>query len=106
MSYSLEYYQNRDRYLMWRVEAHIARNLVGPAVEGMAVDLGLWIEGITSVEQSGFVVGRILTVGLCGVRRWPFFWRYQWLCDGVRLPNWPRLRWRGQTLSLSATKSN
>jgi SAM-dependent methyltransferase len=212
VSYSQEYYQNRDRYPMWRVEARIARDLVGPAVDGVVVDLGCgsgellrvirpkmgigidlnqqaiqlaqaddggydfrigdaaepglpdesvdcivhmhlfehlsepktalrsWHRALKPrgrlviltpngdfshpeefddpdhkhlyrgpelaalLEQNGFLVGRIFTAGLWGMRRWPFFWRYQWLCERVRLPNCPGLRWQGQTLSLSATK--
>ena len=212
MAYSQEYYANRDQYPMWRVEAKVARELVGPAAAGTVVDLGcgsgellrvirpkfgigidlndqaIQLARATSksyefrlgdatnpalpeesidcivnmhlfehlsepeaalnawqrtlkvggrlviltpnaefshpdefedpdhkhiyrgpelaslLERNGFRVGRIFTVGLWGTRRWPFFWRYQWLCEQVRLPDWPGLRWRGQTLSLSATK--
>jgi SAM-dependent methyltransferase len=58
------------------------------------------------VDRNGFVTDRVLTVGIWGVRRWPWFWRYQWLCERLRLPDWPGLRWRGQTLCLSAVKAS
>lgn len=212
MAYSQEYYSNRDQYPMWRVEAKVARELVGPTVNGTVVDLGCgsgellrvirptvgigidlneqavqlarahnkdyefrigdagqpglpeesvdcivnmhlfehlsdpeaaltaWGKALkpggrlviltpnadfshpdefddpdhkhiyrgpelaSLLERNGFHVGRVFTLGLWGTRRWPFFWRYQWLCERVRLPNCPGLRWRGQTLSLSGTK--
>lgn len=212
MGYSREYYESRSRYHMWQVESQLARELVGPALDGTVVDLGcgagelLWVLGpklgigidiseeaiqiarsrvrryefrvgdagkppladesvdcivslhlfehlpepevalrawhtaITPggrlviltpnaafshpeefedpdhkhlyhgeelavlVAEAEFTISRVMTVGLWGVRRWPFFWRYQALFDRVRLPRWSALRWRGQTLCLAAAK--
>ncbi len=54
--------------------------------------------------SAGFRVLRVFTLGSWGVRHWPMFWRLQPLCAKVRWPGVAGLRWRGQTLCLSAEK--
>lgn len=57
-----------------------------------------------TAEAAGFRVRRVLTAGLWGLRRWPLLWRLQPLLFRVRVPAFPGLRWRGQTLCLAAVK--
>ena len=57
-----------------------------------------------ALERAGFRVARVLSVGVWGVRRWPFFWRLQFLVGRWRLPRVPGLRWRGQSLCIAAVR--
>jgi SAM-dependent methyltransferase len=57
------------------------------------------------VGRSGFTVEKVFTVGMWGLRQWPLVWRYQNWFYQVKFPPLPGVRWRGQSLCLSAVKS-
>jgi SAM-dependent methyltransferase len=56
------------------------------------------------LANAGFRVLRVLTVAPWGLRKTPLLWRFQGYLSRLRLPALPGLRWRGQTLAVSAAK--
>jgi SAM-dependent methyltransferase len=57
------------------------------------------------VESVGLSVERVFTVGL-SVLHLRFFWRFQRFVPMLEMPPWGGLRWRGQTLFLSAVNGS
>ena len=57
-----------------------------------------------AVSQCGFVVEKVFTLGLWGFRNWPLLWRLAPTFQRMRL-HWPAMRWRGQSLALSARRA-
>lgn len=54
------------------------------------------------VNRSGFAVEKVFTLGLWGFRNWPLLWRISPMLQRLEL-RWP-IRWRGQSLALSARR--
>lgn len=58
------------------------------------------------LTRAGFQVIKVLTVAPWGLRKTPLLWRFQGLLNRLRLPALPGLRWRGQSLAISAAKES